>query len=97
MALITSRTSLNQGNKLSVAAAIFATGTGADIRIHTSAANNLPALAANEYFEVRDHSVSVNNGLYQVVTVNTSTDDYECNKKKKLDDLLVKIVEIPER
>lgn len=80
MALITSRTGLSQGSKLSVAAAIFATGTGADIRIHTSAANNLPALAANEYFEVRDHSISVNNGLYQVVTVNTSTDDYECNK-----------------
>lgn len=80
MALITSRTELNQGSKLSVAAAIFATGTGADIRIHTSASNNLPALAATEYFEVRDHSVSVNNGLYQVVTVNTSTDDYECNK-----------------
>lgn len=80
MALITSRTDLNQGNALSVAAAIFATGTGADIRIHTSASNNLPALAADEYFEVRDHSVSVNNGLYQVVTVNTSTDDYEVNK-----------------
>ena len=80
MALITSRSELNQGSKLSVAAAIFATGTGADIRIHTSASNNLPALASGEYFEVRDHSVSVNNGLYQVVTVNTSTDDYECNK-----------------
>jgi len=80
MALITSRTGLSQGSELSVAAAIWATGTGADIRIHTSAANNLPALAATEYFEVRDHSVSVNNGLYQVVTVNTSTDDYEVNK-----------------
>lgn len=80
MALITSRTGLNQGSELSVAAAIWATGTGADIRIHTSAANNLPALAATEYFEVRDHSISVNNGLYQVVTVNTSTDDYEVNK-----------------
>ena len=80
MALITSRADLNQGSKLSVAAAVFAAGTGADIRIHTGAANNLPALAANEYFEVRDHSVSVNNGLYQVVTVNTSTDDYECDK-----------------
>lgn len=80
MALITSRTGLNQGSKLSVASAIFATGTGADIRIHTSAANNLPALAASEYFEVRDHSKSQNNGLYQVVTVNTSLDDYEVNK-----------------
>jgi len=80
MALITSRSGLNQGSKLSVPAAIFATGTGADIRVHTSASNNLPALAATEYFEVRDHSQSVNNGLYQVVTVNTSTDDYEVNK-----------------
>jgi len=80
MALITSRADLNQGSKLSVPACIFATGTGADIRIHTSAGNDLPALAATEYFEIRDHSVSVNNGLYQVVTVNTSTDDYEVNK-----------------
>ena len=80
MALITSRTSLSQGSVLSVASAIFATGTGADIRIHTSAANNLPALAALEYFEVRDHSSAANNGLYQVATVNTSTDDYECDK-----------------
>jgi len=80
MALVTSRTSLSQGDVLGVASAIFATGTGADIRIHTSAANNLPALAALEYFEVRDHSQSVNNGLYQVVTVTTSTDDYECDK-----------------
>ena len=80
MALVTSRTSLNQGGVLIVAAAIFATGTGADIRIHTSAANNLPALAALEFFEVREHTLTQNNGLYQVVTVNTSTDDYECDK-----------------
>lgn len=80
MALVTSRTSLNQGSSLSVAAAIFATGTGADIRIHTSAANNLPALAVNEFFEVRDHSDSQNNGLYEVVTINTTLDDYECDK-----------------
>ena len=71
---------LNQGSVLAVASAIFATGTGADIRIHTSAANLLPALAALEIFEVRDHSNAVNNGLYEVVTVNTSTDDYECDK-----------------
>lgn len=71
---------LNQGASLAVASAIFAVGTGADIRIHTSASNLLPALAAGEFFEVRDHSDTVNNGLYQVVTVNTSTDDYECDK-----------------
>jgi hypothetical protein len=80
MALVSSRTGLNQGAVLAVAAAVFATGTGADIRIHTSLSNTLPALAASEFFEVRDHSLTQNNGLYQVVTVTTSTDDYECNK-----------------
>lgn len=80
MALVTSRTSLSQGLSTAVTGAIFATGTGADIRIHTSASNNLPALAAGEFFEVRDHSLTNNNGLYKVVTVNTSTDDYECDK-----------------
>lgn len=80
MALVTSRTSLNQGQSTAVAGAIFATGTGADIRIHTGASNNLPALASGEFFEVRDHSTTNNNGLYVVVTVTTSTDDYECDK-----------------
>ena len=80
MALIIDPDNLNQGSSLAVASAVFATGTGADIRIHTSASNLLPALAAGEFFEVRDHSTPGNNGLYQVVTVNTSTDDYECDK-----------------
>lgn len=80
MALITSRSQLNQGSSLAVAGAIWATGTGADIRIHTGGSNNLPALAVDEFFEVRDHSLAVNNGLYRVVTVTSSTDDYECDK-----------------
>lgn len=80
MALITDPDNLSQGSSTAVAACVFATGTGADIRIHTGAANNLPALASGEYFEVRDHSVAGNNGLYKVVTVTTSTDDYECDK-----------------
>ena len=50
MALVTSRTGLSQGSSLEVDAAIFATGSGADIRLHTSAANNLPALATGEFF-----------------------------------------------
>lgn len=80
MALITSRADLSQGSSLAVSSATFATGTGADIRIHTGASNLLPALAVNEFFEVRDHSSTQNNGLYRVVTVTTSTDDYECDK-----------------
>ncbi len=80
MALVTSRSSLNQGSSLAVAACEFLAGTGADIRIDTGAANNLPALAVNEFFEMRDHSDSQNNGLYEVVTVNTTLDDYEVDK-----------------
>ncbi len=80
MPLVTSRTSLTQGDELIVDTVVFATGTGADIRIHSEGNNNLPALAANEWFEVRDHNDTENNGLYIVVTVNTTVDDYECNK-----------------
>ena len=80
MALITSRADLNQGASNVVASVVFAAGTTGDIRIHTSASNLLPALADGEFFEVRDHPDSVNNGLYQVETVTTSTDNYECDK-----------------
>lgn len=80
MPIITTRASLSQGAVLAVSNAIWATGTGGQIRIHSGAANLLPALAANAFFEVRDHSLSVNNGLYQVKTVTTSTDDYQCDK-----------------
>ncbi len=80
MPIITSRTQLSQGAVLAVSNAIWATGTGGQIRIHSGAANLLPALAANAFFEVRDHSLSVNNGFYQVKTVTTSTDDYQCDK-----------------
>ena len=80
MALVTSRTQLSQGSVLSVDTAAWAAGTGADIQINTGTNNNLPALAVGEFFEVRDHSLAVNNGLYVVVTVNTSTDSYECDK-----------------
>jgi hypothetical protein len=80
MALITDPDSLSQGFVTAVTNAIFATGTGADIRIHSGGSNYLPALAVGEFFEVRDHSNPVNNGLYVVVTVTASTDDYECDK-----------------
>lgn len=80
MPLVTSRTSLSQGAVLAVLGAVFAAGTGADIRIHTGVTNALPALAVGEFFEVRDHTNTQNNGLYRVVTITTSTDDYECDK-----------------
>lgn len=80
MALITDPDDLSQGSETSVTNAIWATGTGADIRIHSNGNNYLPALAVGEFFEVREHSTAVNNGLYVVVTVTASTDDYECDK-----------------
>lgn len=79
MAILIDPDDLNQGSSTAVSDAVFGTGTGADINI-TSAGGNLPALAVDEFFEVRDHSVAVNNGLYRVVTVTTSTQDYECDK-----------------
>lgn len=83
MPKITSRSSLNQGQEtISPATVIIAAPitTDSDARIHTSASNDLPALAANEYFEIREHSLSQNNGLWQVVNVTTTTDDYDCLK-----------------
>lgn len=71
MPLVTSRTSLSQGVETAVSDMVFATGVGADIGID-SAAVELPALAVGEFFEVRNHSLATNNGLYVVVTINTT-------------------------
>jgi hypothetical protein len=80
VALITDPDSLNQGSSTAVSDFVITTpGTGADSQF-TSAGSNMPALAANEIFEVRDHSDPLANGLWQVVTVNTSTSDYEVDK-----------------
>lgn len=80
MLLIIDPDDLNQGTVTAVATMVFATGVGADIGIDSGTPGQMPALAVGEFFEVRDHSVPGNNGLYQVVTVNTSTTSYECDK-----------------
>ena len=79
MALQTSRTGLNQGVLTAVSDMVFATGVGADIGIDSAGAE-LPALAVGEFFEVRNHSLASNNGLYQIVTVNTTLEAYEADK-----------------
>lgn len=80
MALITDPDNLSQGTSNAVSDFVITTpGTGADSQF-TSAGGNLPALAAGEIFEVRDHSDPLANGLWQVVTVNTSTQDYDVDK-----------------
>lgn len=80
MPLIVDLDDLNQGNITAVSDTVFTVpGTAADVRM-TSAGSFMPALAAGEVFEVRDMSDAVNNGLYTVVTVNTSTSSYEVDK-----------------
>lgn len=80
MALIIDPDDLNQGSSTAVSDFVITTpGTGSDSAF-TSAGSFLPALAAGEIFEVRDHSDPLANGLWQVVTVNTSTSDYEVDK-----------------
>jgi hypothetical protein len=55
----------SQGASNAVSDAVWGTPTGNQVTI-TSAGTNLPALADNDFFEVRDHTNSQNNGLYQV-------------------------------
>jgi hypothetical protein len=76
---VTSRTQLSQGAVKAVADLAFNTGVGADIGLD-SATNDMPALAVGEFFEVRNHPLATNNGLYVIVTVNTSTTSYEADK-----------------
>lgn len=79
MALIIDPDQLNQGSSTAVSDFVITTpGTGADSTF--TSVGNLPALAATEIFEVRDHSDPLANGLWQVVTVNTSTTSYEVDK-----------------
>ncbi len=40
----------------------------------------LPSLAVGERFVIEDHSVTDNNGSYEVTTVNSDTADYTCKK-----------------
>lgn len=64
MALLVDPDDIPQGASTAVSDAVFASPSGATITI-TSVATELPVLGANDFFEVRDHSDTVNNGLYQ--------------------------------
>ena len=80
MAVLTSPSELSQGQETIVSDIVFTVpGTGADATI-TSSGNELPVLTASTFFEIRNHNNSQNNGLYQVVTVNSSTASYEVDK-----------------
>ena len=63
MALITDPDNLSQGASLVIADGAWTASSGAVTTI--TGAATLPALTAGKYFEIRDHSNPVNNGLYK--------------------------------
>lgn len=78
MALITDPDDLDQGTEYVVANFVVTTpGTGADSQF---TGTSMGSLVAGDFFEIRDHSEPLVNGLWQVVTVNTDTSDYEVDK-----------------
>ena len=77
MALIIDPDDLNQGAETAETLSITTPGSGADSQF---TGTGLPAVAAGEFFEIRDHTNPLANALWQVVTVNTSTSDYEVDK-----------------
>jgi hypothetical protein len=79
MALITDPDYLGQGASTAVSDMVFASTSGSSTTI-SSSGNHLPPLSLSEYFEVREHSVVDNNGLYVVNIVNSSTGSYTCTK-----------------
>lgn len=64
MPLIIDPDDLSQGLSQACAAVTFTVGSPLD-QVDMSSAATLPVLVAGEFFEVRDHSVGNNNGLYQ--------------------------------
>jgi len=79
MAIIVDPDSLSQGTVTAVSDIVFGTPTGNQVDL-TSAGANLPALADNEFFEIRDHSDSQNNGLYQVDDASPTTSAVTADK-----------------
>lgn len=57
--------SLSQGNIQAVSDLVFGTPTGDAVTI-TSVGSNIPRLIDKEFFEIRNHPSTQNNGLYQV-------------------------------
>ncbi len=72
MALIIDPDDLDQGAITTPTDAVWAAPTGREVAI-SSAGTLLPDLAANVYFEVRDHPDAENNGLYRVNEANPTT------------------------
>lgn len=65
LGVISDPNGLSQGSSTTVTDLVFGTPTGNQVTI-TSAGSEIPLLLDNEWIEIRDHSDTVNNGLYQV-------------------------------
>jgi len=71
---------LSQGLSNAVSDLVITTpGSGAESTI-TSAAIEMGSLVAGDFFEIRDHSDPLANGLWKIVTVNTDAASYEADK-----------------
>ena len=83
MALITDPDFLSQGGLTPSSTltdlVITNPGTGADVTL-SSAGANIPAVAVNDFIEIRDHTEANANGLYQIVTVTTPNTTIQANK-----------------
>lgn len=80
MALITDPDNLSQGLSNAVSDFVITTpGTGADSQFG-SAGGNMGSVAVGDFFEIRDHSDPLANGLWQVVTVTSDTITYQVDK-----------------
>ena len=80
MALIIDPDDLSQGGSFAVTDFVITTpGTGAD-SLFTSAAVGMGSLLAGDFFEIRDHSDPLANGLWQVVVANTDKASYDADK-----------------
>ena len=83
MSLITDPDFLSQGGETTAAVlldlVVTNPGSGADVTL-SSAGADIPALAADDFIEVRDHSEADANGLYRVVTVTTPNTTIQCDK-----------------
>jgi len=65
LGVISDPNALSQGAETVVTDMVFGTPTGNQVEI-TSAGSGIPLLVDNEFIEIRDHSQTVNNGLYRV-------------------------------
>jgi len=78
MALITDPDSLSQGTLNNVADLAFTASAGATTTI--TGATTLPALADNEWFEIRSANLPGNNGLYRVADAAPTTSSIDIEK-----------------